>query len=120
LLLKNDSIHLTGDLVFATSDVKRVLVRRKVKKPFPINGGQAALIGGGVALTTVGLRAAKWENNTGKALLYSSVIGFGPILITALTNQINFRRKEFVLGKKFHLQVLDFYVPQQPSSNKAF
>jgi hypothetical protein len=97
-----------------------VLVRRKVKKPFPINGGQAALIGGGVALTTVGLRAAKWENNTGKALLYSSVIGFGPILITALTNQINFRRKEFVLGKKFHLQVLDFYVPQQPSSNKAF
>lgn len=120
LLLRNDSIFLTGDLVFRTTDVKRVLVRRKTKKPFPINAEQAAWIAGGVALTTVGLRVAKWETNTGRALLYSSVIGFGPILITALTNQISFRRKDYPIGKKFRLQVLDFYVPQPLPGNKAF
>lgn len=120
LLLRNDSIFLTGDLVFRTTDVKRVLIRRKTKKPFPINGEQAAWIAGGVALTTVGLRVAKWETNTGKALLYSSVIGFGPILITALTNQIHFRRKDYPIGKKFRLQVLDFYMPQPVPGDKAF
>src|SRR5690349_2525639 len=105
LLLRNDTIYI-NDLAISTTDVKRVLIRRKVKKAFPINAEQAAWIAGGVALTTVGLRVAKWETNTGKALLYSSVIGFGPILITALTNQIHFRRKDYPIGKKFRLQVL--------------
>ncbi len=119
LLLRNDSIFLNG-LAFRTGDVKRVLVRRKTKKSFPINGEQAAWITGGVVLTTIGLKAAKWEENTGKALLYSSVIGFGPIRLTALVNHINFRRKDYPIGKKFRLQVLDFYLPQQQPGNRAF
>ncbi|MES1219929.1 MAG: hypothetical protein ABUT20_30790 [Bacteroidota bacterium] len=119
LLLRNDSIYI-NDLAFRTEDVKRVIVSRKSKKPFPINGVQALYIAGGVGLSTVGMKTAGWTETYGKALWYSSVIGFGPILLSAAVQHLNLRRKHFDIGKKFRLQVLDFYMPPPSKGNKAF
>jgi hypothetical protein len=117
LLLRNDSIFI-NDLAFRTGDVRQVLLKRKEKKPFPVDAVQMLYITGGVALATIGMKASGWET-TGRALLYSSIIGYGPILITAISRNLNLRRKHFDIGKKFRLQVLDFYVPQK-SDKRAF
>ena len=118
-LLRNDSIFI-NDLVFRTADVKRVIIKRRESKPFPINGTQALLITGGVGLATLGMKTAGWTENYGKALLYSSIIGYGPILISYATQRMHLRRKHFNIGKKFHLQVLDFYMPPAQPSAKPF
>src|SRR5690348_10893757 len=91
-LLRNDSIFI-NDLVFRTGDVKKVIIKRNESKPFPVNGTQALLIAGGVGLATVGMKTAGWTETYAKALLYSSVIGYGPILISYATQHIHFRRK---------------------------
>jgi hypothetical protein len=117
LLLRNDSIFING-LVFRTGDVRQVLLKRKEKKPFPVDGMQMLYITGGVALATIGMTASGWEP-AGRALLYSSIIGYGPILLTAMYRNLNLRRKHFDIGKKFRLQVLDFYLPVQ-SDKRAF
>ncbi len=118
-LLRNDSIFI-NDLVFRTGDVKRVIIKRKESRPFPISGTQALLITGGVGLSTLGMKTAGWTETYGKALLYSSIIGYGPILISYATQHMHFRRKHFDIGKKFHLQVLDFYMPPPQTSPKPF
>ena len=41
------------------------------------------------------------------------VIGYGPLLIGYLNSKISLKRKKFRIGKKFHLQVLDFYLPRK-------
>lgn len=119
LLLRNDSIYI-NDLVFRTRDVAQVIIKRKEKKPFPINGLQALYIAGGVGLSTVGMKTAGWTQTYGRALWYSSVIGFGPILLSAVVQHMNLSRTHFDIGRKFRLQVLDFYVPPPPKENKAF
>jgi hypothetical protein len=118
LLLRNDSIFI-NDLAFRTEDVKQVLLKRKEKKPFPVDALQMLYITGGVALSTIGMKASGWET-TERALLYSSIIGYGPILITAATRNLNLKRRHFAIGKKFRLQVLDFYMPVHQPSAKPF
>ncbi len=118
LLLRNDSIYI-NDLAFRTEEVKQVIIKRREKKPFPINGLQALYIAGGVGLSTLGMKTAGWTETYGRALWYSSIIGFGPILLSAAVQHMNLRRTHFNMGKKFRLQVLDFYMPPQ-QNNKAF
>ena len=118
LLLKNDSIYI-NDLAFKSNFVKKVILERKEKKPFPVTGLQLLYITGGVGLATVGMKASGWET-TGRALLYSSVIGYGPILISAITRKLNLRRKEYKIGGKFSLQVLDFYLSPEPVEHRSF
>ena len=116
-LLRNDSIYVQ-DYGLKCSDVKQVIIRRKEKKPFPIDGLQFLYITGGVALSTIGMTASKWEP-AGRALLYSSAIGYGPVLISAAARKVNLKRKGYRIGRKFKLQVLDFYMPEK-SDLKAF
>jgi hypothetical protein len=117
VLLRNDSIYI-NDLAFKSNFVKQVILKRKEKKSFPVTGLQLLYITGGVGLAAVGMKASGWET-TGRALLYSSIIGYGPVLISAITRKLNLRRKQYEIGGKFRLQVLDFYMPEQ-STKKAF
>lgn len=119
ILLRNDSIYI-NDLAFRTKDVKQVIINRREKKPFPVDGLQALYITGGVGLSTVGMKTAGWTKTYGRALWYSSIIGFGPILLQAGLQHLNLRRTHFNIGKKFRLQVLDFYLPAPVKEKKAF
>jgi hypothetical protein len=71
-------------------------------------------IGGGVALTTIGL-SLNDANEPVTALIAASVIGYGPLLLKHFGGRLLYTlyRKKFKMGKKFRLQVFDLYVPNR-------
>jgi len=110
-LLRNDTIFINGQPVYRPL-ITEVLLKRKPNKPLP-DIKTLLLIGGGAALVTAGLtlsKQAKFED----ALVAGLVIGYGPLLVKHFGSRLmrSFIRRKFRIGKKFHLQVLDFYLPQ--------
>ena len=109
-MLKNDSIFIQGQPV-PISFVMDVLLPQKPKIPFP-DAKTLALITAGSALTSLGLSLNNHQNRS-EALIAGPVIGFGPLLVRHFGSRAvrAAHRKKFRVGKKFHLQVLDFYLP---------
>ncbi|MEI9909610.1 MAG: hypothetical protein WDO71_08005 [Bacteroidota bacterium] len=111
-LLRNDTIFLNGQPVHRTF-VKEVLLKRKPKKHLP-DAKTMLLIGAGSALTSIGLSLNN-KDNKDEALIAGPVIGFGPLLVKHFGGRAirGIPRKKFRIGKKFHLQVLDFHIPKR-------
>lgn len=114
-LLRNDTIFLNGNPI-PRKDVMAVILDERKKKPFPADKTTMLMIGGGVGLTALGL-SLNDANPPGKAIIAAVVIGYGPLLIKHLFGRLVYtiHRKKFRMGKKFRLQVLDFYLPQRRS-----
>lgn len=112
-LLRNDTIYI-NDTPIPRLQVAAVILNEKKKKPFPADLKTMLAIGGGVALTTLGL-SLNDANEPKEALIAAAVIGYGPILIKHLASRFVFTvsRKKFKMGKRFRLQVFDLYVPPQ-------
>ncbi|HYM92689.1 MAG TPA: hypothetical protein VET23_01005 [Chitinophagaceae bacterium] len=108
-LLKDDTIFINGHPVPAES-VQAVILSIKTKKSFHIGAKELLLISGGAALTIAGLSLSK-QATFKQALTAGLVIGFGPLLIQYIQTKVSLRRRQYVMGKKFHLQILDFHVP---------
>jgi hypothetical protein len=110
-LLRNDTIFINGQPVYRPL-ITEVLLKRKPNKP-PPDIKTLLLIGGGAALTTAGLTLSK-QAKFKDALVAGLVIGYGPLLVKHFGSRLmrSFIRRKFRIGKKFHLQVLDFYLPQ--------
>ena len=110
-LLRNDTIFIDGRPVWRPR-VSEILLERKPKKPFP-DVKTMLLIGAGAALTTAGLTLSK-QARFEQALVAGLVIGYGPLLIKHFGGRLArlLIRKKFRICKKFRLQVLDFYLPQ--------
>src|SRR4030095_1327911 len=109
--LMNDTIFLNGRPVPRIA-VKEVLTPPDKSRKFHISTKDFLLITAGVALVTAGLTAsgqAEFE----QALLAGTVIGYGPLAIAYLENTVSFQRKKYRIGKKFRLQIIDFYLPQK-------
>lgn len=109
--LMNDTIYLGGRPVPATR-VKEIILRPKAKEPFHIDAKNFLLITGGVALVTAGLTLSE-QAEFNEALLAGTVIGYGPLVVGYLKSKISLRRKKYRIGKKFRVQVLDFYLPRK-------
>ena len=112
-LLRNDTIYI-NDTPIPRVQVAAVILNEKKKKPFPANAETMLAIGGGMALTTLGLSLNN-ANEPKEALIAALVIGYGPILIKHLSSRLLYTiyRKKFKIGKRFRLQVFDLYVPPQ-------
>jgi hypothetical protein len=112
-LLRNDTIFINGQPVYRPL-IKEVLLKRNPKKPFPADTKTILMIAGGAALTTAGLILSKQATEK-EALIAGPVIGFAPLLLKHFGGRLirAMVRKKFRIGKKFHLQVLDFHVPQK-------
>ncbi|HVT84844.1 MAG TPA: hypothetical protein VHD35_06560 [Chitinophagaceae bacterium] len=110
-LLKDDTIFVNGKPVQVAS-VKSVILHEGPSKNFHVSGKAWLLVTGGVALTTIGLTASK-QAKFKEALTAGLVIGYAPILVRYIGSKISFRRKKYPIGKKFHLQVLDFHLAPQ-------
>lgn len=110
-LLRNDTIFLNGEPI-PRQQVASLILDDVKKKPFPADVKTMMLISAGVALTGTGLSLNN-RVKPGAAFTAAAVIGYGPLLIKHFGGRLLFflRRKKFRLGKKFHLQVLDFYMP---------
>ena len=109
--LMNDTIFVSGRPVPRVA-VKEVLISTKTRKSFQVPAKDLLLITGGAALVTGGLTLSK-QADFKQALLAAAVIGYGPLVVGYLKSKISLKRKKFRIGKKFRLQVLDFYIPRK-------
>lgn len=109
--LMNDTIFVSGRPVPRIA-IKDVIVNTKARKPFHVPVKDLLLITGGAALVTGGLTLSK-QADFNEALIAAAVMGYGPLAIGYLKSKISLKRKKFRIGKKFRLQVLDFYIPRK-------
>ncbi|MFC0774244.1 hypothetical protein [Terrimonas alba] len=109
--LMNDTIYLSGWPIPRVS-VKEVIIRRREKKRFHVPVKDLLLITGGVVLVTGGLTLSD-QADFKEALTAGLVMGYGPLAVGYLKSKISLKRKKYRIGKKFRLQVLDFYIPRQ-------
>lgn len=107
--LMNDTIYVNGRPV-SRLNVIEVLIPRK-KKPYQVGIKDVLLATAGAALITGGIALSE-QADFQEALIAGVVIGYSPIVIAYAKSKISFRRKKYRIGKKFRLQVLDFYLPQ--------
>ena len=112
--LMNDTIWLSGNPI-PKDDVAEVVIRRKEKKNFHVGVKNMLLVTAGVALTTAGLSASK-QATFKEALTAGLVLGYAPLVIGYASKKISLSRRSYKIGRKFRLQMLDFYVPRR----KAF
>jgi hypothetical protein len=110
-LLMNDTVYINGT-PFPSKEISTVYPGDIKKKPFPADGKTMLLITGGVALTAIGLSLNNTESPE-YALLTAAAIGYGPLLIKFLWSRLVYtlKRKQYRIGGRFRLQVLDFYIP---------
>ncbi len=109
--LMNDTIFLAGRPIPRIA-VKEVLTPPDKSRKFHISTRDFLLVTAGVALVTVGLTASG-QADFEEALLAGTVTGYGPLAIAYLKNTVSFQRKKYRIGKKFRLQIIDFYLPQK-------
>jgi hypothetical protein len=109
--LMNDTIYLSGRPIPRIA-VKEVIINTRERKSFQVDGKTLLLITGGVALVAGGLTLSK-QADFKEALIAGAVMGYGPLAIGYLKSKISFKRKKYKIGKKFRLQVLDFYLPRK-------
>ena len=109
--LMNDTIFLSGRPVPRVA-VKEVIIRSHEKKRFHVPVKDLLLITGGVGLVTGGLTLSD-QASFKEALTAGLVMGYGPLAVGYLKSKISLKRKKYRIGKKFRLQVLDFYIPRQ-------
>jgi hypothetical protein len=105
--LRDDTIYLLGKPI-PVAKVEAVVLRQKGSAKLEIPFNKLLIITGGVVLTTVGLTLSGQVNEK-EALTAGLTIGYGPLLVMGLVRKIKAGRREFRLGKKFRLQLLDIH-----------
>ena len=106
--LMNDTIFVSGRPIPRIA-VKEVIIHARERKSFRVSAKNILLITGGVVLVTGGLTLSK-QADFNEALIAGTVMGYGPLAIGYLKSKISLKRKKYKIGKKFRLQVLDFYI----------
>ncbi|MGK2861634.1 MAG: hypothetical protein ACSLE0_06845 [Chitinophagaceae bacterium] len=109
--LMNDTNFLRGRPI-PRREVKEVIIDNTVRKPFHIPAKDWLLITAGAGMVTGGLTLSK-QAEFKEALIAGTVIGYGPLAFGFLKNKISLKRKKYKIGKKFHLQLIDFYLPRK-------
>jgi hypothetical protein len=116
-LLRNDSVFINGGGIPRPA-ITEILLDPDLKQPFSTGGKNALIVVGVATLTTVGLLVTKQAKEE-KALVAGMIAGVAALLIKHFGTRLGlFTRKKYKIGKKFHLQVLEFHIT--PSRQKAF
>jgi hypothetical protein len=110
-MLRNDTIYLSGNPL-PKSMVKAVIIHDRPRKQFNLTIKELLLITGGVALTTAGLTLSN-QADFEEALTAGLVIGYAPLLLRYAGSKISLKRRKFLIGKKFYLQLIDFHLPRR-------
>ena len=109
--LMNDTIFVSGRPIPRIA-VKEVIISTKTRNSFHVPAKDLLLITGGAALVTGGLTLSK-QADFKEALIAAAVIGYGPLVVGYLKSKISLKRRKYRIGKKFRLQVIDFYIPRK-------
>jgi hypothetical protein len=109
--LMNDTIFVSGRPVPRIA-VKEVIISNKIRQSFHIPPKDLLLITAGAALITAGLTLSK-QAEFKDAVIAGTVIGYGPLAFGYLKSKISLKRRKYRIGKKFRLQMIDFYIPRK-------
>jgi hypothetical protein len=109
--LMNDTIFVSG-FPIPRITVKEVIISNREHRSFRVSAKDLLLITGGVVLVTGGLALSK-QADFQEAMIAGAVIGYGPLVVGYLKSKISLKRRKYKIGKKFRLQVLDFYIPRK-------
>lgn len=109
--LMNDTIWVSGEPI-PKNDVAEVVIKIKDKENFHVGLKNFALITGGVALATTGLTVSK-QASFKQALVAGLTLGYAPLIIGYLSKKISLSRRSYKIGRKFRLQMVDFYIPRK-------
>ena len=99
-LIRNDSVYVNG-LAYHKDYISRIILQKRnprLKKDLMLTTA-------GVLLCTAGMTLAEWTTPE-NAFISSAVIGYGNFLIANLSM---FKRKHYVIGRRFSLQTLDLH-----------
>lgn len=105
--LRDDTIYLLGKPI-PVDKVEAVVLRQKGSAKLEIPLNSLLIITGGVVLTTVGLTLSGQVNEK-EALTAGLTIGYGPLLVMSIARKVKAGRREFRIGKKYRLQLLDIH-----------
>jgi len=116
-LLRNDTVFINGWGIPRAAIIE-VRLDPDLKQPFSTGGKNALLVIGVATLTTVGLLVTKQAKEE-KALVAGMIAGVAALLIKHFGTRLGlFVRKKYKIGKKYHLQVLEFHMT--PQKQRAF
>lgn len=104
----NDSLFI-NQIGFS---LKEIIGVKKIiyKKSVGMSAEQYGLIALGSLLMATGVYVAGWEDLKTSAT-YGLAIGFGPIIVNKLVSSASIlKRKKYMLGNKFQLQILDLQI----------
>lgn len=102
-LVNKDSVNINGNW-FAVSIIQKIILKNKTNAS-PATIKIFLLTTAGVVLSTAGMTLSKWAGFK-KALAYSAGVGYGNYLIRFFPK---FKRKKYIIGKKYSLQTLDLH-----------
>jgi hypothetical protein len=114
--LRNDTIFLNG-IPIPKENVAAVILRGKKPKRMRINAKYLLLVTSGVILTTVGIKVSG-QGTLKEAAVAGVVIGYGQMGLAYARSRISLSRKQFKIGRKFRLQMIDFHI--SPTRVRAF
>jgi hypothetical protein len=103
LQMKKDSIYFSY-VTININDIATIKIPR-TKKRMKWDWEEFGYVSLGVALTTAGLVAAKWQEFP-KALGTASVIGYSQYAFRGIKS-ISFKKRRFKIGKKYTLRIWD-------------
>ena len=109
--LMNDTIFVSGRPVPRMA-VNEVIISNKTRQSFHVPVKDLLLITAGATLVTAGLTLSK-QAEFKEALIAGAVIGYGPLAFGYLKSKISLKRRKYKIGKKFRLQMIDFYIPRK-------
>ncbi len=116
-LLRNDTVYING-LGIPRTAIAEILLDPDLNQPFAMSGSTTLVVVGVAALTTATLLITK-EAKEEKALAIGMIAGAAALLVKYIGTRLGwFTRKKFKIGKKYHLQVLEFHIT--PPQQKAF
>ena len=105
--LRTDSISISG-IRFHKNEIEQIIIRDKKHFKIEADAKLLALITAGVALCTYGMTLNGHETFQ-NALKNSIIIGYSPLVISAIRKKISFKRRAYTLRKKFRIDILDLY-----------
>jgi len=105
--LRKDSISISG-IRLHKNEIEKIIVRDKKHFKIEADAKLLALITAGVALCTYGM-TLNGNETFPNALRNSIIIGYSPLLISAVRKKISFKRRAYAFGKKFTIDILDLY-----------
>jgi hypothetical protein len=105
--LRNNTIFI-NDIRLHKNEIEQIIVRDKKQFKIEADAKLLTLLTAAVALSTYGMTLNDREEFS-TALTNSIVIGYSPLLISAIRKKLSFKRQAYKMGKKYRIDILDLY-----------